>query len=64
MKLPQLNDGEMRQSCTAQSRGVPALHSAGAGVEQSYSGACCRRDPASGKFLDCCYGQCRVVSSC
>lgn len=34
------------------------------GVEKSYSGQCCRRDPQSGKFLDCCYGQCRVVDSC
>jgi len=32
--------------------------------DRNYAGECCRRDSVTGKFLDCCYGPCRVVDSC
>ena len=62
MRLPKLTGAIARRPQDAQAPRMPAVRPMG--IEASYSGACCRRDPATGKFLDCCYGPCRVVNSC
>jgi hypothetical protein len=62
MRLPKLTGVDTRRGHDAQAPRMPAARLLG--IEASYSGACCRRDAATGKFLDCCYGPCRVVNSC